>query len=118
MDNNKNNAHKFTIQFNNADPQHHQAVEILNKHGRRKAQFIVNAVLHYNANGSNGETVNYSDLENIVRKIICDQNHFEKNTDEIKQVNQKTNGDNANITFDNSINGETIKSIVGSLALV
>ena len=38
---------KFTIQFNPSDPCHRQTSEILNQQGRRKAQFIANAVMHY-----------------------------------------------------------------------
>lgn len=38
---------KFTIQFSSTDACHLQAVEILNAQGRRKAQFITNAILHY-----------------------------------------------------------------------
>lgn len=38
---------RFTVQFNASDPCHQQTVEILNQQGRRKAQFIVNAVMHY-----------------------------------------------------------------------
>ena len=43
----KKEQNKFTIQFNIADPSHRQIVDILNQQGRRKAQFIVNAVQHY-----------------------------------------------------------------------
>jgi len=39
---------RFTIQFSRTDPTHLQAAEILNRQGRRsKAQYLVNAVLHY-----------------------------------------------------------------------
>lgn len=38
---------RFTVQFNASDPCHQQTVDILNQQGRRKAQFIVNAVMHY-----------------------------------------------------------------------
>lgn len=38
---------RFTIGFNPGDPAHRQTAEILNQQGRRKAQFLVNAVLHY-----------------------------------------------------------------------
>ena len=38
---------RFTIQFNAGDPHHQQVAELLNKQGRRKAQFIVSAVTHY-----------------------------------------------------------------------
>ena len=43
----KKDLYKFTIQFNCGDPQHRQTAEILNQQGRRKAQFIVNTILHY-----------------------------------------------------------------------
>lgn len=43
----KKNSSKSTIQFNSADPMHEQVIALLNQQGRRKAQFIVNAVTHY-----------------------------------------------------------------------
>ena len=43
----KKDPYKFTIQFNGADPQHQQIADMLNLQGRRKAQFVVNAVQHY-----------------------------------------------------------------------
>ena len=43
----KKEQNKFTIQFNPADSTHQQVIDILNRQGRRKAQFIVNAVQHY-----------------------------------------------------------------------
>lgn len=43
----KKDPNKFTVLFNDADPQHKQVVEILNRQGRRKAQFLVNTVQHY-----------------------------------------------------------------------
>lgn len=43
----KKDPYKFTIQFNGGDPSHIQIAEMLNQQGRRKAQFIVNAVMHY-----------------------------------------------------------------------
>lgn len=38
---------RFTVMFNRTDPNHLQVVEVLNQQKHRKAQFIVNAVLHY-----------------------------------------------------------------------
>ena len=39
---------RFTIQFSRTNPAHIQAAEILNQQGQRgKAQYIANAVLHY-----------------------------------------------------------------------
>ena len=38
---------RFTIRFNMNDPQQRAAVEILNRMGRQKAQFIAQALTHY-----------------------------------------------------------------------
>ena len=43
----KKDLYKFTIQFSEGDPLHQQTAAILNQQGRRKAQFLVNAVMHY-----------------------------------------------------------------------
>lgn len=43
----KKSEGRFTIGFNMADPTHRAVAELLNQQGRRKAQFIVNAVRHY-----------------------------------------------------------------------
>ncbi len=73
----KNNPGKFTVQFSLSDPCHRQTADILNEQGRRKAQFIVNAVMHY-INCS--ETPNISQpvidnslIESIVRRIMEEQ---------------------------------------------
>ena len=41
----KKNHGRFCVQFNLNDPRHRQVVEILERQGRRKAQFIVDMVL-------------------------------------------------------------------------
>jgi len=68
---------KFTIQFNNADSHHLQAVEILNAQGRRKAQFITNAILHYincsempSIPQRSSASLDYQTIEAIVNKIL------------------------------------------------
>lgn len=38
---------RFTLRFNMNDPQQKAAVEILNRMGRQKAQFIAQALTHY-----------------------------------------------------------------------
>lgn len=43
----KKDLYKFTVQFSRADPTHRQTADLLNQQGRRKAQFLVNAVMHY-----------------------------------------------------------------------
>ena len=40
----KKDSFRFTVQFNAGDPSHQQVAAILNEQGRRKAQFLVNAV--------------------------------------------------------------------------
>ncbi len=71
----KKEQNKFTIQFNPADPTHRQIIDILNQQGRRKAQFIVNAVQHYLHCPETPEIpqpapVNTNAVEDIVRRII------------------------------------------------
>lgn len=68
---------KFTIQFSSADAHHLQAVDILNAQGRRKAQFIANAILHYiNCSETPGipqqapVPLDYGAIEAIVYKIL------------------------------------------------
>lgn len=39
--------YRFTIGFSPGDPAHQAVADLLNQQGRRKAQFLVNAVLHY-----------------------------------------------------------------------
>jgi hypothetical protein len=46
-DNSKKNRYRFTLQFNQHDPRHVRAVNILCKQNRSISQFIVSAVLHY-----------------------------------------------------------------------
>lgn len=43
----KRHIGRFCIQFSSADSRHLQVVELLEAQGRRKAQFIADAVLHY-----------------------------------------------------------------------
>jgi len=65
------------VQFSPGDPCHQQTVDILNQQGRRKAQFIVNAVMHY-INCSETPDVNPASIdtaliEGIVRRLLSEQ---------------------------------------------
>lgn len=80
----KKDLYKFTIQFNGGDPQHQQTAEILNQQGRRKAQFLVNAVMHYlhcseTPNIPQPAPVDTAVIETIVRRIMSEQ-HSEETT--------------------------------------
>ena len=74
----KKEQNKFTIQFNPADPAHRQTIDILNQQGRRKAQFIVNAVQHYlhcpeTPDIPQPAPVDIHTIEDIVRRIVEEQ---------------------------------------------
>ena len=71
----KKDIYKFTIQFSSGDPQHQQVTEILNRQGRRKAQFLVNTVLHYihcteTPDIPQSPPINTDAIETIVRRIM------------------------------------------------
>lgn len=74
----KKDPYKFTIQFNGGDPSHIQIAGMLNQQGRRKAQFIVNAIMHYM---HCSETPNIPEpamqdidiIEKVVRRILEEQ---------------------------------------------
>lgn len=74
----KKDLYKFTIQFNSGDPHHQQTAEILNQQGRRKAQFLVNAVLHYLHCNETPDIpqpalIDTGTIEAIVRRIMEEQ---------------------------------------------
>ena len=75
----KKEQNKFTIQFNPADPTHQQVIDILNRQGRRKAQFLVSAVQHYlhcpeTPDIPQPVPVDTRMIEDIVRRMIEEQN--------------------------------------------
>ena len=43
----KKNPYRFTIQFDRNDINHQEVAMILNTEGRKAAQFIANAIIHY-----------------------------------------------------------------------
>lgn len=74
----KKDPYKFTIQFNPADPTHRQTSELLNQQGRRKAQFLVNAVMHYIHCSQTPDIpqeppIDAKLIEPVVRKILKEQ---------------------------------------------
>ena len=74
--NEKKSAARFTIQFSETDPAHVQAIDILNRQGSRsKAQYIANAVLHYEHCDVIPQTprptvVDERLIESIVRRLL------------------------------------------------
>ena len=76
---------RFTIQFNAADPQQRQVIELLNQQGRRKAAFLTCAVLAYCGQGAAPvippPSLESAMIEQIVQKILA-----AKNLDTLAQV--------------------------------
>lgn len=76
---------RFTIQFNAADPQQRQVIELLNQQGRCKAAFLTSAVLCYCGQGAAPAvpppTPESAMIEQIVQKILA-----AKNLDTLAQV--------------------------------
>jgi len=75
----KKSVRRFTIQFNRADPAHRQVADILNGlEWRGKAQYIVNAVLHYISRNEKPKSrhpvvLDEKHIEMVVNKILRDR---------------------------------------------
>ena len=79
----KKDPGKFTIRFNICDPQHKAVIDLLNRQGRSKAQFLVSAVLHYiNCKETPEVSVpvpNQAALEELILAILAkNQSHLKK----------------------------------------
>lgn len=71
----KKDAFRFTVQFNAGDPSRQQVAAILNEQGRRKAQFLVNAVIHYincpeSREAAAAPRIDRQTVEQLVREIL------------------------------------------------
>ena len=102
----KKDIYKFTILFSSGDPQHQQVAEILNRQGRRKAQFLVNTVLHYIHCSETPDIpqqppVNTDAIETIVRRII--EEYSEKPTrQDVRKTPEKKTVKSEEIAFDDA----------------
>jgi len=65
----KKSAYRFNIQLNPGDPLHMTAIRTLNAQGRRKSQFIVNAILHYVMDDNAAGKAVLPDTDEI--RLIC-----------------------------------------------
>lgn len=75
----KKSPGRFTLNFNVEDPKQLAAVNILNRQGRTKAQFITDAILHY-MNCSENPTIDFPPpqmdeerIKQIVRSLLQEQ---------------------------------------------
>jgi len=64
-----NNDYRFSIVLNPGDPMHMTAINALKAQGRRKSQFIVNAIVHYIMNDKSASKAVVPDTEEI--RTIC-----------------------------------------------
>ena len=72
---NKTQPDRFTLKFNLRDPQQLAAVNILNRMGRQKAQFLAQAIIHYTEcentlNTSTPITLDESILEQAILTVL------------------------------------------------
>ena len=88
----KKAPYRFTIGFNPGDPTHRQVVELLNQQGHRKAQFLVNAVLHYvhcpetpdiPEMDAGMPVMGEKDMETLIVRILKDRGYFKDMPDEV-----------------------------------
>jgi hypothetical protein len=104
---------KFTIQFNRTDPLHLQVADILNQQERgAKAQFIVNAVLHYIDKIDNNGLENSQQkpqfdeklIESVVKRILRERD-IAGNLPAISLANQDTEPilPEVEVVYDNSL---------------
>lgn len=103
----KKEDNKFTIQFNPADPQHAQTIAVLNQQGRRKAQFITNAVMHYLHCSNTPEIpqtvpIDTAAIETIVRRIMEEQSKILSPSEKemVKAIPQRSKPKTESIRFD------------------
>ena len=63
----KKNGGRFCVQLNLNDPRHRQVAQLLEEQGRRKAQFIVEAVLKSPA------TTDTANLQQMIGQLLAQQ---------------------------------------------
>ena len=74
----KKDPGQFTVRFNAADPQQRAVIDLLNRQGRYKAQFLTSAILHYvhcsqTPDIHGAPAVNSGEIERIVRSVLAQQ---------------------------------------------
>ena len=82
----KKDRERFSIKFNENDPAHDAVIRLLEKQGpRSKAQFLVNAVLHYincpeTPDIAIPQTVDRAAIEEIVAEILAGKEDIRQNS--------------------------------------
>ena len=82
----KKDRERFSIKFNENDPTHDAVIRLLEKQGpHSKAQFIVNAILHYvncseTPDISAAQTADRASIEKIVMEILNNRDNGQQDT--------------------------------------
>ena len=63
----KKQKFRFTLQFDKNDTEHQKVVEILNEKGKKKSQYIVQAILSYSNNKNT--MLSKADLNYIIKGV-------------------------------------------------
>ena len=83
---------RFTVQFNMEDPQQRQVAEELYRQGRRKAQFLTSAILHYIHCSQTPDihgvsAIGSKEIERIVCSVLARQQTVPVSQQEGKETN-------------------------------
>ena len=131
MSNDKKVKHRFTIHFSQTDPSHLQVADILNRQKPyNKAQYIVNAVMHYISCGLTESAANPAPLdekyiEAIVNRILREKDEnivsgLPARTIQLEKPLLSQPQDTYEIEFDKSIeeiDEDGVKAIANTLVL-
>ena len=82
---------RFTLQFDKNDTEHQKVVEILNEKGKKKSQYIVQAILSYSNNKNT--MLSKEDLNYIIKEVS-------ENIKDCSIINTKQDDESENILAD------------------
>jgi len=87
----KKQKFRFTLQFDKNDTEHQKVVEILNEKGKKKSQYIVQAILSYSNNKNT--MLSKEDLNYIIKEVS-------ENIKDCSIINTKQDDESENILAD------------------
>ena len=87
----KKQKFRFTLQFDKNDTEHQKVVEILNEKGKKKSQYIVQAILSYSNNKNT--MLSKADLNYIIKEVS-------ENIKDCYIINTKQDDESENILAD------------------
>jgi len=87
----KKQKFRFTLQFDKNDTEHQKVVEILNEKGKKKSQYIVQAILSYSNNKNT--MLSKADLNYIIKEVS-------ENIKDCSIINTKQDDESENILAD------------------